>query len=190
MASKVEIANRALQLLGAKRIVSLTEDSRNARAINAAYEPIKLAELRKHPWACATKRAQLAASATAPIFTRARSFPLPSDYIRLLPPDPEVNFNDLDWIIEGRNIITNDDAPLDVRYVYDVTDPNEMDVLFRECLAAKLAEALCEEITQSNTKLASAALAYKDIIAEARRANAIEKVAEKPPEDEWVTVRS
>ncbi len=190
MASKVEIANRALQLVGAKRIVSLTEDSRNARAVNVAYESVKKAELRKHPWGFAIKRVQLAASATVPVFTRGNSFPLPSDFIRLLPPDPEVNFNDLDWVIEGRNIITNDSAPLDVRYVYDVTDPNEMDVLFRESLSAKIAEAVCEEITQSNSKIATANAAYKEAIADAKRANAIEKVAEKPPEDEWVTCRS
>lgn len=98
--------------------------------------------------------------------------------------------NDLDWVIEGRQIITNDSAPLDVRYVYNVTDPNEMDSLFREALSAKLAEALCEEITQSNTKMATVVTAYKDIVAEARRANAIEKVAEQPPEDSWVTCRS
>lgn len=190
MASKVEIANRALQILGAKRIVSLTEDSRNARAISAAYEPVKKAELRKHTWCFATKRAQLAADATGPLFTRDNAFTLPTDCLRVLPPDPEVNFNDLDWIIEGRKIVTNDSAPLDLRYVYDVTDPNEMDALFREALSAKLAEQLCEEITQSNTKVATASAFYKDAIADAKRTNAIEKVAEKPPEDEWVTCRS
>lgn len=190
MASKVEIANRALQILGAKRIVSLTEDSRNARAIAAAFEPVKRAELRKHPWSFAVKRVQLAADATAPLFTRSNSFPLPSDFIRLLPPDPEANFNDLDWTIEGRNIITNDSAPLNVRYIYDVTDPNVFDVLFREVMAAKLAEQLCEEITQSNTKVVNAQAFYKEIVAEAKRSNAIEKVADKPPEDTWVTVRN
>lgn len=190
MASKVEIANRALQILGAKRIVSLGEDSRNARAINAAYEPVKLAELRKHPWGFAIKRVQLAASSTAPAFTKGNAFPLPADYVRLLPPDPEANFNDLDWNIEGKSIITNDSAPLDVRYIYDVTDPNEMDSLFRESFAAKLAEQLCEEITQSNTKVATANMFYKEAIADAKRTNAIEKTAEKPPEDEWITCRS
>lgn len=189
MASTVEIANRALQILGAKRIVSLTEDSRNARAISAAFEPVKRAELRKHPWGFAIKRVQLAADATAPLFTRSNAFPLPSDFIRLLSPDPEVNMADLDWIVEGRSIITNDSAPLDVRYIYDVTDPNLFDTLFRESLAAKLAEQLCEEITQSNTKIATAQAFYKDAIAEARRTNAIEKVAEQPPEDPWVTCR-
>lgn len=189
MASKVQIANRALQLVGAKRITDLDEDSRNARAVNAAYEPVKLAELRKHSWTCAVKRAQLAASSTAPAFTKTNAFPLPADFVRLLPQDPEDNFNTDDREIEGRSIITNEDAPLNIRYIYDVTDPNEMDALLREALAAKLAEAVCEEITQSNSKIATANAAYRDAIADARRANAIEKPSQKPPEDEWVTCR-
>lgn len=189
MATKVEIVNRALQLLGAKRITSLGEDSRNARAASAAYEPVKLAELRKHPWSCATKRAQLAADSTAPLFTKSNAYQLPADWVRLLDPDPEVTLNDLDWNIEGKRIITNDSAPLNIRYIYDVTDPNEMDALFREAFSAKLAEALCEEITQSNSKIATANVAYKEAIAEAKRTNGIEKTAAKPPEDSWVTCR-
>jgi hypothetical protein len=189
VASNVEIGNRALQHLGAKRIVSLTDDSRNAQAINACFEPTKLALLRAHPWCFATKRAELAASATAPLFTRTNSFPLPSDFVRLLPPDPEDNINSLDWVIEGRSIVTNDTAPIYIRYIYDVTDPNEMDVLFREAFAAKLAENTCEEITQSNSKKADIKETFKEIIAEARRTNAIEKPAENPPEDSWVTCR-
>lgn len=189
MASNVEIANRALQILGAKTIVSLTEDSRNARAINLAFEPVKLSELRKHHWSFAVKRASLAASSTAPLFNRTASFPLPSDFVSLLPPDPEVNFNDLDWQIEGRNIVTNDDAPLEIRYIYNVTDPNEMDVLFREALSARLALELGEEITQSNAKKSDAKAMYDDTISQAKKANAIERVAQKPPEDIWVTVR-
>lgn len=189
MASKVEIANRALQLLGAKRIVSLTEDSRNARAINAAFEPCKLALLRKHAWGCAIKRTQLAASSTAPLFGKSNSFPLPSDWVRSLPLDPDYNSNQDDRVIEGRNILTDESAPLDLRYVYDVTDANEMDALFREVLAAALAEAVCEEITQSNSKIATAIAAHTAAMAEARKANAFEKPAEKPPEDEWVTKR-
>jgi hypothetical protein len=190
MATKVEIANRALQLLGAKRITEFTEDSRNARAINAAYEPIKRSLLRKHTWVCATKRAQLAANSTAPLFGKTNAFQVPSDFIRLLPLDPEYQTNDDDRIIEGRNILTNEDAPLDVRYIYDITDPNEMDPLFREALSASLAEGLCEEITQSNTKIATAKVVKDEAIAEAKKANAIEKPAEQPTEDPWVTCRS
>lgn len=189
MASNADIANRALQKLGAKRITILTEDSRNARAVNAAFETLKEAELREHPWNFAIKRVQLAAETTAPPFGRARYFQLPSDFLRILPPDPEYNMNDLDWQIEGRLIATNDSAPLDVRYIYNVTDPNTMDVLFRECFAARIAMELCEELTQSNTKKAAAEADYDNAIAKAKRTNAIERVAAKPPEDTWVTVR-
>lgn len=190
MASKVEIANRALQKLGAKRIVSLEEDSRNARAVNACYETLKEAELRKHPWSFAVKRVQLAADTDAPAFGKARTFQLPSDYLRLLAPDPELNLNDLDWQIEGRKIATNDSSPLDVRYIYNVTDPNEMDVLFREALAASIALELAEEITQSNTKKGDADYGYEKAVNEAKKTNAIERAASQPPDDTWVTVRS
>jgi hypothetical protein len=48
---------------------------------------------------------------------------------------------------------------------------------------------LCEEITQSNSKKADAKAMYDEILAQAKKANAIEKVAERPPEDEWITIR-
>lgn len=189
MASEVEICNRALQRLGAKRITSLTDDSRNARSCNASYFVLRDAELRAHPWSFSIKRAQLAADATAPLFEKARSFTLPSDSLRLYEDDPEVTANNKDWLIEGDKILTDDTAPLDIRYVRQVTDPNKMDVLFREALSARIAFELAEEITQSNAKKAAGLEAYKEAIANARRTNAIEKTSEKPPEDTWVTVR-
>lgn len=190
MASKVEIANRALQKLGARRIVSLGEDSVNGRAINTAYEPVKLAELRKHSWSFAVKRASIAADAAAPLFNRGVSYQLPSDFVKLLAQDPEQNMNDLDWQIEGRKIITNETAPLEIRYIYNVDDPNEMDALFRETLSSKLALELAEELTQSNTKKEALLRAYKDTIAEARKANAFERVSQVPQSDSWVTIRN
>jgi len=189
MASVVGICNRALQRLGAQRIVSLQENSKNARACNLAFEPVKRAELRAHPWSFATKRVELAADTEAPAFGRGNAFQLPADWIKLLDDYPELNFNDKDWIIEGRKILTNDSAPLQIRYTHDVTDPNLMDALFAETLAMRLAKELCEELTQSNTKKPLVDKDYKMAIREARRANAIERVAAIPPEDSWITVR-
>lgn len=190
MASKVEICNRALQKLGAKRIVSLTEDSRNARACNVAYEAVKLAEIRAHSWSFAIKRAELAAESPAPAWGRTSAFPLPADFVKLINPYPETSLNTLDWQIEGKKILTNDSAPLYVRYLYDVTDPNEMDSLFREAFSTRLAGELCEEITQSNTKKTDLKAEYREIVADAKKANAIEKVPEDGPEDTWITARN
>lgn len=203
MASEVEICNRALQKLGARRIVALNENSVNARAVAQAYPIVRDAQLRAHPWNFAVKRAQLAANSTAPLFGKQSAYPLPSDFLRLLPRDPGSGFNqswspnipfngyiDRDWQIEGTELLTNETGAFDLRYIAFVTDPNKMDILFREAVSAALAIEICEELTQSNAKKADAKDDYKKAIAEARRTNAIENIAVFPPEDTFVVVRA
>jgi hypothetical protein len=195
MSSVVGVCNRALQILGtSERITSLSDNSRNARAMNVAYEPIRDRLLRQHNWNFAIRRAQLAASSTEPLFTKANAFPLPSDFLRLLPTDPEDNLNCLDWQIESdadgaRVIVTNDDAPLEIRYIYRVTDPNSMDSVFLELWATDIAAQTCKEVTGSTTLKSVIAEDRKEILREAKKANAFESTAQQPPEDPWVTVR-
>lgn len=189
MASEVEIANRAISRVGGTRITSLTEASVNARAVNAVFTTLRDAELRAHSWNFAIKRARLAADATAPAFGPANAYVLPSDYLKLLPPDKNQHYNDLDWQIEGRRILSDTAAPLDIRYIYRVTDPNEMDPLFREAFAMRIAMTICEPLTQSNTKIQLITADYEAAIRAARKADAFEEVAIEPPEDTWLSVR-
>lgn len=177
-------------MLGVKTIASLDESSVNARAADLVYEDERDAELRAHDWNFAITRASIAADGTEPIFTKTNYFSLPANCLRVLPPDPEDNFNSRDWQVEGRKIATNEDSPLELRYVKQVTDPNEMDALFRKALSARIALQLCEKLTQSNVKKRDLAAIYEATIREARKANAFENVAKKPPDDEWITVRS
>lgn len=196
MASVVEIANRALQILGAGRITSLTDQSKNARAISNAYFPVRDALLRAHRWNFAIQRFMLAPSATAPAFGPTNAFPLPTGWLHVLPPDPQYNTNDRDWIIEGGSILSNQTfqgnpaaVSLGVRIVMKIEDPNQMDPLFREALSATLAEELAEELTQSNTKRQYAAEKRKAAISEAKKTNAIENVPQVAPDDPWITAR-
>lgn len=189
MASVVDICNSALQKLGAKRIVSLTENSPNARSCNAAYSNSRDAELQAHPWNFAVKRVELAADAVPPIFGKANSYTLPGDFLRLLAPDPGYNCVPRDWQIEGTKILTRDQAPLHLRYVALVTDTTLMVPTFREALACRLASEMCEEITQSNSKKASVNADYKDALREARRINALANPPVTPNEDSWITAR-
>lgn len=190
MAAEVDICNRALQKLGAARITALTDQSVNARACSTAYAICRDDLLREHPWNFAIQRFQLAASATTPAFGPANAYPLPTGWLRVLPPDPFQNTNDRDWIIEGGQLLTDDPSPLNIRIVMQVTDPNLMDVTFREALASKLAYELAEPLTQSNTKKQAAAAMFKDDIAQARKVNAIEKVPQAAVEDTWITSRA
>lgn len=189
MSSEVDICNRALSALGASRIVSLTQDNENARDCNLIYAQTRDEELRAHPWNFAIKRAQLAASGTAPLFDYSSAYPLPSDCLRLLPRDPRRNFTDLDWQIENGSIVTNDTGALPIRYIYRVTDPNKFDALFEAALTAKLAEKLNEKITQSNSKGQTARADYAVAIRRARQMNAFENNSQEAPEDTWLSVR-
>lgn len=190
MASDTDIANRGLQLLGERRITSLDENSVAAREVNASYEVIRDAELRRHPWGFATTRATLAASSTAPDFEYSYAFPVPSDFLRLHP----THEDETDWAVErvsgvGTCICTNDGDTLKVRYIARVTDAGSFDPLFVEALAARIAFELAERITNSSQKKREAWETYVNAVAEAKKVNAIEKVSAENPEDSWITAR-
>ena len=187
MASEVGICNRAIQRVGGTRIASLSDATKAARECNTAYEPSRDALLRGYTWSFAIGRASLAADSAAPTFDPpGAQYTFPANAQRILIP----NQADCDWIIEGRKILSDWTAPLEVRYIQKITDPNEMDSLFREALALKIALAICEPITGSNTKMAAIRQEFIDVIAEAKRTNGIEKLADEPPECSWITVRS
>ena len=186
--SEVDICNLALQRLGAKAISGLNEDSTAGRECNRVYAHARDSEIRAYEWNFARTRAELAASTTSPAFGFANSFPLPVDYLRLLSdtvePNPEV-----DWQIEGRNILTDDSAPLQIVYLKRVTDPNDFDDLFLDLLVARIAVDIVEKITQSNTKAQLARETYRVATATARRIDSFESVAKEAPTDTWITAR-
>lgn len=190
MASEVSIANRALQLLGTARIAALNENTKGAREVSTALEPVRDALLRSHPWSFAIVRADLAADTVTPIgvsssFARAYRYPFPADALRvLLTPD-----HGLDWLIEGRFILSDQPGPLSIRYIKQVTDPNEMDALFREALSNRIAFDICEIMTGSNTKLANLSASFTDMMVEARRTGGMETLPADPVEDDWIAVR-
>jgi hypothetical protein len=188
--SNVSIANLALQKLGEPSIVSLSEDSRNARAMNACFEPLRDRELRAYFWNFAKKRATLAPSAVVPDSTFALAFPVPDGFLRLIKPARM----GMDWHLENHegvlSILTNDGDTLAIRYIARITDPTLFDPIFVDMLACKLAWHCCEQITQSNSKKASMMEEYAYHRAEGRRTNAFEQNAQPEPMDSWLTARA
>ena len=67
--SAVRIANIALGKIGSDRINSLTEDTEQARAVNARYDEILEEILCEHAWTFAQKRAVLATVSGTPVMT-------------------------------------------------------------------------------------------------------------------------
>ena len=99
MASQVDICNGALNQLGASTIISLTEDSKNARILNQRYEMVRDRVFREHPWNCLIKRTKLAQDAATPAYEYSYQYTLPSDCLRVLKTYEQKD--DIDFKIEN-----------------------------------------------------------------------------------------
>lgn len=198
MASVIQVANRALTKLGAARIISLDDDNKQSRAIKSCFEDLRDDELRAHRWSFAIKRTTLAADATAPAYGYTYQYTLPADYLRLDMVDdryPSVQMDNyigaetLDFVLEGGKLLTDIDAPLKVRYGASITDPAMWDVNYREALACRIAAEIAEDLTQSNEKRKMAWEEYKLAINKAIRSNAIERLPQTLPDNQWIIGR-
>jgi hypothetical protein len=175
MASVVDICNGALNQLGASTILTLTEDSKNARLCNARYTQVRDSVFRSHPWNCLQKRVQLAADTDTPAWGFTKQYTLPSDCLRVL----TILDYDADYKIEGRKILT-DNSTMKILYIARITDPNEYDELLRETLSAALAADIAYAVTSSNPTASNMYNLFKDKLKEARFVDATEGQNQNP----------
>jgi hypothetical protein len=163
MASVVGICNGALNQLGATTILSLTEDSKNARLCNSRYTQVRDALFRTHPWNCLQKRIELALDASAPTWGFKYSYTLPADCLRLL----RILDYDTNYKVEGRKVLSNSET-MKILYVSRVTDPNEYDELLRETISASLGADIAFGITSNNQTAKNMYELFKDKLRDAR----------------------
>ena len=167
MASVVDICNGALNQLGASTILSLTEDSKNARLCNARYTQVRDSLFRSHPWNCLIKRVELARDTETPSWGFSYQFTLPADCLRVL------TILNYDYKIEGRKIVANHDT-VKIQYVARITDPNQYDELLRETISAALAADIAYAVTSSNPVASNMYNLFQDKLKEARFVDATE----------------
>ena len=153
MASVVDICNGALNQLGASTILTLTEDSKNARLCNARYTQVRDSVFRSHPWNCLQKRVQLAADSDAPAWGFTKQYTLPADCLRVLKIHTGATDSiesAIDYVVEGRKIKTNEGTVYLV-YVAIDTDPNNYDTYLQESISHQLAADIAYAITNNAT---------------------------------------
>lgn len=201
MASEVEIANRALSKLGDNRITSLTDQNKAARAIAAAWNIVRDAELRRHPWSFALQFQDLSAlTEPSPTSLFKRQFQLPVDCLRLYRVGTwfvwqvtvGADYRNADiwpFKIAGRRILTDLPAPLPIAYIRRVEDTQQWDATFVDAFACKLAMEVAVELSGSDTRQDRLREQYKDAILDARAMNAIELPPEQLPDNSWVLSR-
>lgn len=185
MASAVDIANLALVTLGEEEgLITLSQDTRAARAILAVFDLLRDAVLRAHPWNFAMTREALPALANAPVFGYAYAYQLPADWVRFIEPQDYEPF-----AIEGGMVLTDCPPPLHIRYVRRVTDTGLFDALFVQALAARIAAQVAQRLTGSDSIRRTAMDAYTAAITEAKGVDGRENPPDDPLEDDWLLAR-
>ena len=200
MTSTVDIANYALNSLGASNISSFSENSKPARIINQRFESVRDSVFRSHPWNCLIRRTELAKETIPPAFGYANQFSLPTNpyCLRVLEftngsmSYPQDNmFNNTGgpvFVIEGRKLLS-DEGTVKIKYVARVTDPQEYDANLIDVLAAALAFEISYAITGSNTVKQLMAAEYTDKLKQATFVDGTEGAPQRLEASEFIESR-
>jgi hypothetical protein len=200
MTSTVDIANYALNSLGANNISSFDENSKPARLINQRFDSVRDSVFRAHPWNCLIRRAELAKETETPAFGYANQFALPTNpyCLRVLeftngtlsyPQDNMFsNTGGPVFVIEGRKLLS-DEGTVKIKYVSRVTDPQEYDANLIDVLSSALAFEISYAITGSNGVKQLLAAEYADKLKQARFVDGTEGAPQRLEASEFIESR-
>lgn len=178
--SQVSIVNRALALLGANKIVNLSDNTEEAKAAKNAYNDSLRSILAECPWSFALKRANLNMITTAPAWGGGNYFQKPADCIRIF--DSTVD----DLKIEGRYIKSNSSS-VGILYTYLCDDPSLYSPSFIDAFSYRLAHDMCFDLTNIASKQSELIHLYEShFLPVAKSKNAKEQAPDHVKDDLWV----
>jgi hypothetical protein len=185
MASKVSISNDALIRVGADTIISMTEDTEQARVCNQVFDDCLDAVLQAHDWNFATERAILSQQATGPLFGYTYKYLLPTNPYCLKVLELEGAY---EYKVEGRYLMTDADTA-EISYIARVSDLNKLSPLFRQTLSLYIASQVCYTLTGSATLKGTLTAEWKELYRVARFEDAKEGTPEEFQPGTWKTDR-
>lgn len=147
--SKTDICNKALTLVGASPIVSIDDDTNNARILSRVYEIALRSILSECKWNFATTRTTLSLlTDTLPWYDSGETYiyQKPTNMIRVF----GASDDDANWREEGDHIVS-DTSGLGLRYVYYLDTPSKYPASFVEAFVDKLCSDIAYMIVNSAT---------------------------------------
>ena len=184
MASNVSISNNALIALGEITILAISATTKAGRLLLNIYDDKRDYLLRKYRWTFAAKRQNIAPDVETPSHQYTYQFTLPSDCLLFRGIYPDT----ITYRLEGNKILCDVDE-LDIEYTRRVTDPNDMDVVFREVFSMLLARELAIPLSDSLRKYTKMDEMFEDKIADARFSDSIQDDLEAVQADDWLNAR-
>ena len=190
MASKVDLANEALLMLGANSITSFTDNDSNAVLVNRFYEGERDAVLRSHRWNCAITTGNLASLADTPIIDWEYKFTLPTDPYCLRVLDVRTVTGDikLDHAVQGRELFT-EESTVDITYIQRLEDTTLFDALLYQALVFRMAWKLAYPITRSHPVMSQMGSMFEAVVREARTIDSQEGTPETIETDALTDLR-
>lgn len=185
MASKTQIANRALFKLGQPRVSNIDTDSSERAVIMAGlWETVRDNLLQTYPWNFAIERTSLAEDAATPAFDWAAQYTLPSDCLQVLNTE-----DDVDYEVAGNKILSDVESELGIRYIKRVEATGYYPPIFVEAMAIALALEACDKLTDDNTKKQLLLVEMREVMERSYMTDAIENPPVDINDDAWLTAR-
>jgi hypothetical protein len=179
MTTETDIANMALALMDEAPITSLEDNNKAARLAKLHYETCREAELMLHSWQFAIRTEEITGT---DIDSENYSglhweYDTPADMLRLLPLtyDNELSGIPISWEQRDGKLYSDQSSPRSIRYIANLTDPDDWNSLFIEALAAAIAIKVAYALTHKTSMVEIAQRAYDRALARAHHANAVER---------------
>lgn len=171
-ASVVQICNLALLKFGNITIDNLGTATKEERACSVFYPLMRDELLYAHPWNFAMARADISAQlADTPAFGFGYAYTLPADCLRAW----ELYGSIAEWAVEGRELLTDLEEEIYLRYIRQVTESGRFSPAFVNCLSTRLGAELAAKLAGDKAMRESLlSELYKVELPAAYRLNAIE----------------
>jgi len=211
-ASPVAICNIALGWLGGDLIISLDDQTVEAKLCKANYEPLRDAVLEEREWTFAVKRLEPVETTGLPLYGYDKTFQIPPEVIRVLQVSRagevdsgilvEGSFKSatrggtgtgretrIEWAREGDLIFANNSARIFMRALVRIDDTTKFSPAFDQVLAARLAMDLALPLTNSSKYQQEAARMYGEKMALAAASDGMQGRSQNVRSDAFTVVR-
>nr|BDT27297.1 phage protein [Bacteriovorax sp. HI3] len=183
MASKVDICNEALSILGQKEIVSLSDESVEAYACNRHIDTVIKVILAGHPWNCVSEDFNLNRLSDSPVSEYKYYYQLPTGYLRLNSVSPEQEYK-----IQGKKLLSNaESVQINCVVFNDNTDiyTPELSSGIAHALAARLAYPMTSSVSMAERVQGLA----DDLISMAKSSNSFEGTKRDNVKKTWISAK-
>lgn len=189
--SAEDIANSCFRKIGVKqKITSFDEGTPAANFASDRYPELRDELLRSHPWNFAIETVKLAQLTSTPVVEFDREYSLPDDWVRTIGVyDNDAGSGSIPYREEAGKIRVSREEVW-MRYVREITDPNDMTPDFREALAYALAIEAAIDLVGSRSLSERMEQRFEKKILKAKSTDAQSDGPRELPRGSWVTNRT